>query len=540
MLKNRFLLYILFIALSLTSCAKRGSITGGAKDTIAPVLTGSTPRNMSTQFNGTEIRVDFDEYVKIKDVNKQLIISPPMENAPIITPMGSASKFIRIKIKDTLQPNTTYSFNFGQSITDNNEGNPYSQFKFVFSTGTYIDSLTLGGKIKDAFSQKPDNFVTIMLYEDNETYNDSTVFKQRPRYVTNTLDSMTLFSLQNLKEGRYHLFALKDGNNNYKYDPKNDKIAFLPYTISVPNDTLYQLELFKEKLPFKAKRPKQENSNRLIAGYEGTPEGKDIKIKVANANNNEAIQTITTYVKDKDSVQVWLPRNITADSLSVNVAYRDSIKDFVVKFKEMKAADSLAVAAVQKGGIHFREKFTLNTTTPLTTIDSTKISLIRKDSTAVPFTYVYDDFKQELKFDFKKEEDQKYTFTFMPGALRDFYEKENDTLTYKLSTRSLNDYGNLRIKLTNVNRFPLILQVLNTSEDVKAEYYSEGETQINFDAMLPEEYILRVIYDDNGNGKWDTGNYLEEKQPEQVIYRQGKPIKLMALWDVNEEFNLGE
>ncbi|AXG74030.1 hypothetical protein DVK85_07135 [Flavobacterium arcticum] len=539
MLKNRFLLYIFFIALSLTSCAKRGSITGGAKDTLAPVLTGSTPRNMSTQFNGTELRVDFDEYVKIKDVNKQLIISPPMENAPIITPMGSASKYISIKIKDTLQPNTTYSFNFGQSITDNNEGNPYSQFKFVFSTGTYIDSLTLGGKIKDAFSQKPDNFVTILMYEDNETYTDSTVFKERPRYVTNTLDSMTMYSLQNLKEGRYRLFALKDNNNNYKYDPKSDKIAFLPYTVSVPNDTLYQLELFKEELPFKAKRPKQESINRFIAGYEGTAKGKDIKIKVANAANNEAIQSITTYIKDKDSVQVWLPRNITADSLSMNMAYRDSIKDFIVKFKEMKAADSLSVTAVQKSGLHFREKFTLNTTTPLTTIDSTKITLTRKDSTAVPFTYAYDDFKQELKFDFEKEEDQKYVFNLMPGALRDFYEKENDTLTYKLSTRSLNDYGNLRIKLSNVNRFPLILQVLNASEDVKAEYYSEGETQINFDGMLPDEYILRVIYDDNGNKEWDTGNYLEKRQPEQVIYRQGKPIKLMALWDVNEDFNLG-
>ncbi|NDI99649.1 Ig-like domain-containing protein [Flavobacterium sp. LaA7.5] len=539
MLKNRFLLYILFIALSLTGCAKRGSITGGPMDTIAPVLVSSSPRNMSTQFNGTEIRVDFNEYIKIKDVNKQLIISPPMENQPLITPTGSASKYIRIKIKDTLQPNTTYSFNFGQSITDNNEGNPYSQFKFVFSTGTYIDSLTLGGKIKDAFSQKTDNFVTLMLYEDNETYNDSTVFKERPRYVTNTLDSMTMYSLENLKEGRYRLFAIKDDNNNYRYDPKSDKIAFLPYTITVPNDTLYQLELFKEKLPFNAKKPKQENANRLIAGYEGTAIGKDIKIKVANAATNEAIETLTTNVKDKDSVQVWLPRNITADSLSVNMAYRDSIKDFVIKFKEMKAADSLSVTAVQKGGLHFREKFTLNTTTPLTAIDSTKISLIRKDSTAVPYTYVYDDFKQELVFDFEKEEDQKYAFTLMPGALRDFYEKENDTLTYNLSTRSMNDYGNLRIKLANVNRFPLILQVLNASEEVKAEYYSEGETQINFDAMLPDQYILRVIYDDNGNGEWDTGNYLEKKQPEQVIYRKGEPIKLLALWDVNEEFNLG-
>src|SRR5690606_10736213 len=139
---------------------------------------------------------------KIKDINKQLIISPPMKNNPDITPMGSASKFIRIKIKDTLQENTTYSFNFGQSITDNNEGNPYSQFKFIFSTGPYIDSLMLRGNIKDAFEKKPDNFVTVMLYEANETFNDSTVYKEKPRYVTNTLDSMVNYNLENLKEGK--------------------------------------------------------------------------------------------------------------------------------------------------------------------------------------------------------------------------------------------------------------------------------------------------------------------------------------------------
>ncbi|QYJ68847.1 Ig-like domain-containing protein [Flavobacterium litorale] len=540
--KNSLLLYAFFITMVVTvctSCAKRGSITGGAKDTIPPSIVRSSPRNMSTEFRGNEIRIDFDEYVKIKNANKQLIISPPMETAPIITPTGSASKYIRIKIRDTLQPNTTYSFNFGQSITDNNEGNPYSQFRFVFSTGTYIDSLRLDGRIKDAQSQKADDFVTVMLYEDNETYNDSTVFNERPRYVTNTLDSMVVFSLQNLKKGKYHLFALKDENNNYRYDPKSDKIGFLPYTITVPNDTIYELELFKEQLPFEAKRPKQASSNRLYAGFAGTPKAEDIKITVADAATNEPIKTITTVLKDKDSVQVWLPRNITTDSLKVNMAYRDSINDFTMRFKEMKAADSLSVNALQTGTLHFREKFTLKTTTPLTAIDSTKISLIQKDSANVPFTYAYDDFKQELKFDFEKEEEQQYTFTLLPGALRDFYDTENDTLTYRLKTTLLSDYGNLRVKLTNADRFPLLLQITNAKEEVQAAYYSEGETEINFDGILPTQYLLRVIYDDNKNGKWDTGNYLQKIQPEQIIYFT-KPIDVRANWDVNQVFNLAE
>jgi hypothetical protein len=528
---------MIIAVLALTGCAKRGNISGGPLDTIAPVLVSSSPKNMSTNFNGKEIRINFNEYIKIKDVNKQLIISPPMTTPPVITPAGSASEYIRINIKDTLEPNTTYSFNFGQSITDNNEGNPYSQFRFVFSTGSYIDSLSLGGKIKDSYSLETDNFVTVMLYEENETYNDSTIYKQQPRYVTNTLDSMVMYSLQNLKEGRYRLFALKDGNNNYKYEPKSDKIAFLNQTITLPNDTLYQLELFKEKLPYKPKRPGQISSNRLVAGYEGDIKPEEIKVKVNHAVTGEAIQSLVTNMKDKDSVQVWLPRNIVADSLKVNVAYRDSIKEYNVRFKEMKAADSLSVTAVQKGGLHFREKFTLQMATPLVAVDSTKISLIQKDSTALAFTHIYDAFKQELTFDFVKEENQKYTFTLLPGALRDFYEKENDTLTYNLSTAAYADYGNLFITLQNADRFPLILHVTDSKGETVAEYYSEGETRVTFENLQPALYRLRVIYDDNRNREWDTGNYLEKKQPEQVIYNP-KTIDLHATWDMEETFDL--
>ena len=153
-------------------CAKKGIITGGKKDTIAPKMISSFPKNFSTNFNGKEIKLNFDEFVKLKNVNKQLIISPPMKKQPDILPYN-ASKTVNIKIKDTLLPNTTYSFNFGTSIQDNNEGNPYEQFKFVFSTGNFIDSLKLGIKIKDAINRKTDNFVSVMLYEYNEKYNEN-------------------------------------------------------------------------------------------------------------------------------------------------------------------------------------------------------------------------------------------------------------------------------------------------------------------------------------------------------------------------------
>jgi hypothetical protein len=223
------------------------------------------------------------------------------------------------------------------------------------------------------------------------------------------------------------------------------------------------------------------------------------------------------------------------------VAKYDSIKDFTVKLKEMKAVDSLSINAIQRGGIHFREKFTLTTSTPLINIDSTKISLVNKDSIAVPFRINHKEFEQALEFDFAKEEDQKYTFTMLPGAFRDFYEKENDTLSYSLSTKTLAEYGNLRVTLQNVNRFPLILEITGDDDKVIASHYSEGETVINFDAILPGTYYFRVIYDDNKNREWDSGNYLEKIQPEEVIYflgPEGNGVRVNSNWDVDEVFNL--
>ncbi len=534
MLFKRFFL-VAAVAAALTGCAKRGTITGGAKDTIPPVIVSSTPENMSTGFTGKEIRINFSEYIKIKDLNKQLIVSPPMAVVPDVTPNGNASRYINIKIKDTLKPDTTYSFNFGQSITDNNEGNPYSQFKFVFSTGSYIDSLALNGVIKDAYNRKPDNFVTVMLYEANEAYNDSTVYKEKPRYVTNTLDSLTQFSLENLKAGKYHIFALKDGNNNYKYDPKLDKIAFLKDPITVPNDTLFQLELFQEELPVKFSRPTQESSNRLLMAFEGKPKDANVTVK----KGNETLKTMLTRLSQKDSLQIWLPAGLKADSLQIAARHGSQKFDYTVKIKEMKAIDSLTVTAMQKGAINFRDIFTLNTSTPLTAIDTSRISIIRKDSTTVAFKHLYNELDQKLELKFDKGENETYRVMLLPGALTDFYGKQNDTLKYTLTTRALMDYGNMRVKVPNPKTFPFILQLTDEKGDVKASFYSEKETEINFDAIEPNQYRLRLIYDDNKNGEWDSGNFLEKRQAEEIIYypkMNEKPIDVRANWDVEETF----
>jgi len=532
---------IYFISLSIifgsiftfTSCAKRGVISGGAKDTLAPKITSSYPENYKTNFTGKEIKITFDELIKVKDINKQLIISPPMKKTPVIVPQGSASKFISIKILDTLQDNTTYSFNFGQSIVDNNESNPYSQFKYVFSTGSYIDSLSLMGKIKDSYDQKVENFVSIQLY-DAKTFNDSTVYKENPLYVTNTLDSLKVFALENLKAGNYKIIALKDKNNNYKFDPKSDKIAFLKETISIPNDTLYQLELFKEVEKFKATKVSQESTNKFFLATEGNKEN----INVTALNGTEKVPVIVTKyaLKETDSVQLFIP-NIKIDSLQFKVEKGAFSKTFKTKIKELKTTDTLKIDVSQKSILAFREKLTLTSSTPIIKIDNSKISLINKDSTEVSFTSVYDEFNQKIEFDFKKEEDQKYNLQLLPGAIIDFYDTKNDTLSYNLSTKSFSDYGNLKVNLKNAKRFPILLEILNPKGDVIASSISNGEEFLQFDLIEPNVYSLRVIYDDNKNGFWDTGDYLEQRQAEEVKY-YSKTIDVRANWDVDQDFIL--
>ena len=534
MLKNNLKYISLLLLIVIASCAKRGTITGGLKDTIAPVLKMSFPENFSTNFKGNEIKLVFDENIKLKNLNKQLVISPPMKYEPIISPT-SATKTLSIKIKDTLQPNTTYSINFGQSIADNNENNPYNQFKYVFSTGDFIDSLAIGGRIKDAYQKEADAFVSVMLYDVNEKYNDSVVFNNSPRYITNTLDSLKTFRLENLKAGKYLLVAMKDKNSNNKFNPKEDKIGFRKEFITIPNDTVYELELFKEALPFKAFKPTQASGNRLLIGYEGDVKSVDLRPKIVLKNNDDIVPTIVTHFPKKDSLQIWY-KPIKIDSLAMTVNKDNYQGKFTFKIKEQKK-DTLNITALQNGNLNFRERFTLETTTPLVHIDTSKIKLTNKDSVAVAFTTEYDDFNQKLFFDFKKEPSEKYTFTILPNALTDFFEVANDTLSFKLNTKGTSEYGNLRIQLQNVKRFPVIVELTNAKGDIMASEYSENDTTVDFNLLEPALFTLRIIYDENKNKTYDSGNYLEKRYSEEVVYFS-KEIDIRANWDVEQVFDV--
>ena len=530
MLKNNIKYFYFLLLLVVIGCAKRGNIDGGAKDTIPPVLKMSFPKNFSNNFAAKKIELSFDEYVKLKNLEKELIISPPMKKSPEITPT-SASKTIFIEIKDTLRENTTYSLNFGKSIEDNNEGNPFQEFKYIFSTGSYIDSLMLNGTIKDGYDRKMATNLSLLLYEADSTFTDSIIYKENPRYITKTIDSAKVFKFENLKEGKYYLIALKDENRNNKFDARSEKIAFRKQPITIPNDSIFELKLFKEVPKFKAYAPKQVSGNRLTMGYQGSPKNMKINLK----SENEVLPTIITKIEKKDSVEIWF-KPLKVDSLNVEISNEYFNKNFITKFKSQKN-DTLIISAISKSNLPFRDAFTLKSTVPLVKFDDTKLQLIDKDSTTIAYTKTYDDWTQELKFEFEKEPTQKYQMKILPGAFVDYLERENDTLNFKFETQTTNLYGNLFLTLENVKSFPIIIEITNPKGDIIASEYSEGETKINFKLIDPNSIIVRIIYDVNKNKEWDTGNFIEKIQPEEVFINQ-KSIPVRANWDVIETINL--
>lgn len=516
-----------------SNCAKRGYISGGPMDTLPPVVLKSFPENYSINFDKDEIKIEFDEFIKLKNINQNLIVSPPLKNNPEIQPMGGPKKALIVKLRDTLLPNTTYSFNFGDAIIDNNEGNVLPQFKYIFSTGTYIDSLKLEGTIQSAHKLKTDNFVNIMLY-DAKTFNDSTVYKEKPLYITNTLDSLTTFSIENIKAGTYYLIGLKQKNINYKFNPEQDKIAFIQDSIVIPTDQTYNLVLFKSEENFAAKRPAQLSENKWYIPYTGNKKGAEVKV----SKNDSLIRSVYTPLEGKDTLQLWFPK-VVADSLHVTVTQDDYLETFTVRPRtKMKEIDTLKISA-KGNSIDFNENFALKLTTPLGQIDKSLIHIINKDSLPVPFEIQEIAEEQKVVLLFDKLQEELYNIQLMPQAIVDFFGQGNDTLQYTLKTTKHSSYGNLNLNLSAVKRYPIIVDLIDEQEKVYATQIIEGPQTIVFDLLPPRKYFVRIIYDDNKNGQWDTGYYWDKRQPEETYYSK-EAIDVRANWDINQDMNLAE
>ena len=530
-MKKIKLFLILIFCFSLADCAKRGIPEGGPKDETPPFLINAEPAENSVNFNENRIRLYFNEYIKLKDFRKQLVVSPPIDKSFYsISPQSGASKFIQIDIKEKLENNTTYVFNFGESIVDNNEGNPLPFFNYVFSTGDYIDSLSISGNIKNSFKREPEEYISTFLYPIDENFSDSIIYNGLPNYVGSTLDS-TNFKMTNLKKGKYLLVAIKDENSNYKFDPEFEKISFTSQPLNLPISDSLELKLFKETIPFKSFKPFIETTNRIGFGFKGVAD--DVKIKILNHQN---IQSILTKNKETDTLNYWF-KEFKYDSLNFELSTTNYKKNYTLKFKESDK-DSLIITSSIKSTLELNEGFKVISNRPLVNVDPEKIKVFNKDSVSIPFDSYINDNQFDVSLNFEVLPNDNYIVNIMPNAITDFFESTNDSLSYSFKTKSRADYGTLKLGFRNIQEFPVIVHLMNNKEDIIREIIlGSYEDPCLFENLKPGNYFVRVLFDTNKNGVWDTGNFLKKIQPEKTFH-YSEEIVIRKNWVLEEKIDL--
>jgi uncharacterized protein (DUF2141 family) len=524
----KFTYKTLFLVLSIVflySCARTGRPDGGPKDELAPLFVTSNPPYKTINFSSKEVRLQFNEFIKLKDLNKQLIVSPPLKNPLLVTPQGTASKFLKIEILDTLAANTTYIFNFGNAIEDNNENNKLENFKYIFSTGSYIDSLETSGFVANAFTNKKPKKTNVLLYRIDSTFTDSIIYKQKPNYVTTALDT-TKFNFTNLKKGKYLLLALEENSSDYIFDPRVDKIGFYPETITLPKDSVLikPIKLFKEIQTYRFIRAKEVSKGKIEFGYEGKI--KDLKVTLLS-KVSDSFKSISRFEIDKDTLSYW-HTPIAVDSLNFIVS-NDIFRDTVtVKFRKNKL-DSLKTTPSVGSTLHLRDTFFIKSNNPIIKIDTSKIVFIDRDTLKVNYSNYISKKENKIGFVFEKKQQEKYSLKALPGSFIDIYDIKNDNLNYNFKTIELEDYGRITLNVVNTASKYLIIDLLSGKEKdqiIERRYLNTSETLV-FNLLQPNTYTVRAIIDENNNKNWDTGNYLLKKLPEEVIYYE-EELKVRA------------
>jgi uncharacterized protein (DUF2141 family) len=528
--------FILFtgLLLSTVQCAKRASPTGGPKDSIPPVLINASPKLNTIFFDKEEINLTFNEYITLKDINKQLIISPPLNSTQYkVYPVTGASKKVTLKLLDTLLDNTTYTFNFGESITDFNESNPTSYLTYTLSTGPTIDSLYIRGRVTDAFELETERFISLQLYPVDSTYNDSVIYTQKPLYVTSTLDT-TIYRFQNLKAGKYAIIALEDKSGNYFFDQSVDKIGYKKELIELPKDSIIDLRLFKERTNFFWDQPYFVNDHHIILSYYGDRDDEPFKMV---SNVPESFESLVTQSRETDTLNYWF-KGAELDSLQFEFNIKDSLQIKTVQFNN-PTPDSLVIDKLTSGSLRLQEKYELKSNLPITLVNSEQVIVTNVDSIQIPAVLKLQENYDRVTIDFEVIPNDRYEITLLPNALVDFWGNTNDTLVYRTSTKKIEDYGNIFLRVQHQSPHPYIIELLKNDDVIRRFDTPVEGNNYRFELLDAGNYRVRLIEDPNENKLWDTGSYLEKIQPEKVIY-YWKEIDLRANWDMNEIFNTSQ
>ncbi len=531
------IVFLFILNLILFSCARVGSPVGGDKDTIAPQVVGSNidtsrvnvPRNIG------ELRIDFDEYITLKEINKNLIISPPIKKMKKILPSGMANKYLLIKWDDTLQANTTYSFNFGNAIVDNNEGNALKYYNFAFSTGDKIDDLYISGEVKSLIANKEtkteEKNLVVGLYQVKDTMN----YRQKPYYITKA-DPDGYFELNYLSPGKYRILAFEDTNANSVFDAGKENVGFLKDEIVLDQSISgLKINLYPSKKTLKYVEMK-ENPGGILMTFEGNPE----MVKVLSLT--EKLQDYkVTHTAKSDSVNIWFDakkQNIgIAQSENLKFSYDNGAKkDTVSIFYRYNTKNEMTVSNSKGSLLPPNQDFAITSNYFIDKIQPEKWTLV-SDSIKQDFTAKISEnnpYEIQVKSAFK--EGKKYSLTVPKETVSSFYESIQKSYRFDFEGDKTENYGSLTITIENPPTHIFWLQMLNESGDVIYSKYGK-ESQITFNSLKPGKYQLRILVDNNENGIWDTADFANGEFAEDV-YILDKKIDIRPLWEIRETWNL--
>jgi len=571
------------------SCAQQGSPSGGPRDEDPPVVLECDPPNYSTLFESKKILITFDEYIVLDNVNQELIVSPPMEEQPEVK---LKKKTMIIEFEEGLRINTTYTFNFGDAIKDLHEGNKLQNYEYVFSTGEVLDSMSVRGRLKYAENlEVPDEPISIMLYSD---LRDSVPLLDIPLYIGRSNDSGVfsvnnlrpdVFKVFALKDGNNNfLFDLPTEeiafldtslivNADFARLLLGDSIISeaIPDTVfadssAIVSDSIsgtrpdfnsiyIDLMLFTEASEVQYLTNNIREDRRKLQLVFALPLTDTFSYRPLMEANEREAYFLEHYSAARDSLTLWVRDSVDykRDSISLELKYtvKDTTEQYVVRtdtvlfsYRETQSRNRRSQEAQKE-----EEKLELNTIRnngyqdlnrdlsmfidfPVGFLNDSLFSLfIIPDSVEIPvsFTVKADSLQPyRVNVSCSWEPASTYRMELLPGAISSIYPMLHDTLDVSFKTRDPEFYGQILLVLENVRDRVLVQLISN--KDVIEEKLIEADGQYVFSYLAPKEYEFKFIHDLNKNGKWDTGNYLENLQPEPVELLPVS-IEVRSNWD---------
>ncbi len=509
-------------ALMICACAKIVQPTGGPLDEQPPslILENSTP-NYQTNFYPEAIELEFDEFIEIKSPLKNIVISPPLTNYPKYTVRG---KKLKIELPDEdLRENATYQINFGKAIVDFTAGNATENLKYVFSTGSEIDSLLISGKVVDAITQKPLSDVLVMMYDNLSDTAFSTV---KPIYFSRTTKE-GIFELSNLRADTFRMYCLIDDNLSYTYDLPTEQIAFGDSLI-VLTDSISGLnfQLFDEREIPSIITKDQKKIGLLKLGFSEKPRGLEFTFS----------DTITHFSEfNEDTLKLWY--QTTLDSFDLFLAWEETLDTITVNKMSRKKEMAKLYCENCKGDHKYYRKDTIEIAFnhPLKTVNIDSIQQVDSlDQIAISEIKIKG---RTLQLIGSIPDSTIAILKLLPGFVKDYYNQGIDTIDFKLRWKSDDDLGNIKLTLENMNpETQYIYSLLDNNNNIVNTAVLNQDSILNFYEIDGGKYKLELIIDRNKNGYWDSG-FLDDKilpEPKDVYTLE----ELRKGWDLETTIQL--